>query len=103
MRNFIVISPHFPETYYRFAQALKNNGFRVLGVGDASFFELPHELRNCLDEYYCCYDMDNYENEKHAVGHFRNKYGIIDYVESNNEYWLERDSWLRMILIFQMV
>ena len=95
MRNFIVISPHFPETYYRFAQALKNNGFRVLGVGDASFFELSHELRNCLDEYYCCYDMDNYENEKHAVGHFRNKYGIIDYVESNNEYWLEKDSWLR--------
>ena len=95
MKNFIIISPHFPETYYRFAQALKNNGFRVLGIGDASFFEIPHELRNCLDEYYCCYDMENYENEKHAVGHFRNKYGIIDYLESNNEYWLEKDSWLR--------
>ena len=95
MKNFIVISPHFPETYFRFAQALKNNGFRVLGIGDASYFELSHELRGCLDEYYCCYDMENYENEKHAVGHFRNKYGIIDYLESNNEYWLERDSWLR--------
>ena len=95
MQNFIIISPHFPDTYYQFAEALKNNGFRVLGVGDASFFELSPELRNCLDEYYCCYDMENYENEKHAVGHFRNKYGIIDYLESNNEYWLERDSWLR--------
>ena len=95
MKNFIVISPHFPNTYYRFAQALKNNGFRVLGVGDASYFELSHELRNCLDEYYCCYDMENYENEKRAVACFRNKYGIIDYLESNNEYWLERDSWLR--------
>ena len=95
MKNFIIISPHFPQTYYRFAEALKNNGFRVLGVGDASFFELAPELRNCLDEYYCCYDMENYENEKHAVGHFRNKYGIIDYLESNNEYWLEKDSWLR--------
>ena len=95
MQNFIIISPHFPDTYYQFAEALKKNGFRVLGVGDASFFELSPELRNCLDEYYCCYDMENYENEKHAVGHFRNKYGIIDYLESNNEYWLERDSWLR--------
>ena len=53
MRNFIIISPHFPETYYRFAQALKNNGFRVLGIGDASFFEISHELRYFLDEYYC--------------------------------------------------
>ena len=95
MKNFIVISPHFPQTYYRFAEALKNNGFRVLGVGDASFFELSRELRDCLDEYYCCYDMDNYDNEREAVAYFRNKYGIIDYVESNNEYWLERDSWLR--------
>ena len=96
MKNFIVISPHFPQTYYRFAQALKNNGFRVLGVGDASFFELSSELRDCLDEYYCCYDMDEvYDNEKEAVAYFRNKYGIIDYIESNNEYWLERDSWLR--------
>ena len=85
MKNFIVISPHFPQTYYRFAEALKNNGFRVLGVGDASFFELSRELRDCLDEYYCCYDMDNYDNEKEAVAYFRNKYGIIDYLESNNE------------------
>ena len=95
MRNFIIISPHFPETYYRFAQALKNNGFRVLGIGDASFFEISPELRNSLDEYYCCYDMENYENEKRAVECFRNKYGIIDYLESNNEFWLEKDSWLR--------
>ena len=95
MKNFIVISPHFPQTYYRFAEALKNNGFRVLGIGDASYFELPQELRNSLDEYYCCYDMENFENEKRAVACFRNKYGIIDYLESNNEYWLERDSWLR--------
>ena len=95
MKNFVLISPHFPHTYYRFAEALKRNGFRVLGVGDASYFELSQELRNCLDEYYCCYDMENYDNERHAVEHFRNKYGVIEYLESNNEYWLERDSWLR--------
>ena len=95
MKNFVIISPHFPETYYRFAEALKRNGFCVLGVGDASFFELSYELRNCLDEYYCCYDMDNYDNEREAVAYFRNKYGVIDFLESNNEYWLEKDSWLR--------
>ena len=95
MKNFILISPHFPHTYYRFAEALKNNGFRVLGVGDASYFEISPELRNCLTEYYCCYDMEDYENEKRAVQCFRNKYGIIDYLESNNEFWLEKDSWLR--------
>ena len=95
MKNFILISPHFPQTYYRFAEALKQNGFRVLGIGDATFFELSYELRSCLDEYYCCYDMENYENERNAVAYFRNKYGIIDYIESNNEYWLEKDSWLR--------
>ena len=95
MKNFVLISPHFPQTYYRFAEALKRNGFRILGVGDASFFEIPRELRECLDEYYCCYDMENYENERNAVSYFRNKYGIIDYLESNNEFWLEKDSWLR--------
>ena len=95
MKNFILISPHFPQTNYRFAEALKQNGFRVLGIGDATFFELSYELRSCLDEYYCCYDMENYENERNAVAYFRNKYGIIDYIESNNEYWLEKDSWLR--------
>ena len=97
MKNFIVISPNFPETYYRFAEALKNNGFRVLGIGDAPFAELRYELRNCLDEYYCCYDMNNFDNEIKAVEYFTNKYGQIDYLESNNEYWLEKDARLREI------
>ena len=97
MKNFIVISPHFPETYYRFAEALKSNGFRVLGIGDAPFHELCYELRNCLDEYYCCYDMNNFDNEIKAVEYFTNKYGQIDYLESNNEYWLEKDARLREI------
>lgn len=97
MKNFIVISPNFPETYYRFAEALKSNGFRVLGIGDAPYNELRYELRNCLDEYYCCYDMNNFDNEIKAVEYFANKYGQIDYLESNNEYWLEKDARLREI------
>lgn len=97
MQNFVLISPHFPETYYRFAEALKKNGFRVLGIGDAPYSELRNELKSSLDEYYCCFDMGNFDNEVHAVEYFKNKYGQIDYLESNNEYWLEKDARLREI------
>ena len=97
MRNFILISPHFPHTYYRFAEALKRNGFRVLGIGDAAWDQLDPALRMNLDEWYACYDMDNFDNECRAVGYFRDKYGEIEYLESNNEYWLEKDARLREI------
>ena len=95
MKNIILISPHFPQTYYRFAEALKHNGFRVLGIGDASWEELDPALRMNLDEWYACYDMDNFDNELKAVQYFKDKYGQIDYLESNNEYWLEKDAHLR--------
>jgi len=97
MQNFILISPHFPETYYMFAEALKRNGFRVLGIGDCPHENLSWELKNNLDEYYCCHNMDDFENEKRAVQYFRDKYGPIDYIESNNEYWLAKDAELRQI------
>ena len=97
MKTIILISPHFPQTYYRFAEALKHNGFRVLGIGDASWDELCPELKANLDEWYACYNMDNFDNECRAVGYYRDKYGEIDYLESNNEYWLEKDAKLREI------
>lgn len=95
MKNFVFISPHFPSSYWRFCLALKNRGFRVLGVGDAPYNELGEECRFALDEYYCCSNMDNYENEKRALEYFKQKYGKIDFLESNNEYWLEKDARLR--------
>lgn len=95
MKNFIFISPHFPSNYWRFCLALKNRGFNVLGIGDAPYNELSDECKFALTEYYCCYNMDNYENEKKAVAYFKNKYGEIDFLESNNEYWLEKDARLR--------
>lgn len=95
MKNFIFISPHFPSSYWRFCLALKNNGFNVLGIGDAPYNELSEECKYALTEYYCCHDMENYENEKKAVEYFKEKYGFIDYLESNNEYWLEKDAMLR--------
>ena len=95
MKNFVLISPNFPETYYQFAKALKKVGFRVLGVGDAPYNELRKELVENLDEYYRVGNLDNWDQEKEAVGYFERKYGHIDFLESNNEYWLRKDSKLR--------
>lgn len=97
MKNFIFISPHFPQSYWRFCLSLKNNGFNVLGIGDAPYNELSEECKYALTEYYCCQDMDNFDNEKKAVAYFKEKYGRIDFLESNNEYWLEKDAELRTI------
>lgn len=95
MANFIFISPHFPESYWKFCVALKNKGFNVLGIGDAPYNEIPDECKFALTEYYCCPDMENYENEKRAVQYFISKYGKIDFIESNNEFWLSNDARLR--------
>ena len=95
MKNFVLISPNFPETYYQFAVALKNVGFRVLGIGDQPYDELRPELKEALHEYYKVNVLDNFDEEKAAVGYFERKYGHIDYIESNNEYWLRKDSILR--------
>lgn len=95
MGNFVFISPHFPSTYRKFCRALKNRGWNVLGVGDAPYNEIPNECKEALTEYYCCPNMNDYENEKKAVKYFIDKYGNIDYLESNNEYWLEKDARLR--------
>lgn len=97
MKNFIFISPHFPDTFYRFVVALRNNGFRVLGIGDDPYENLNPILKESLTEYYVCYNMDNFENEVKAVRYFESKYGHIDYLESNNEYWLDKDAELRKI------
>ena len=35
MKNFVFISPNFPLTYWRFCRELRNNGMRVLGIGDS--------------------------------------------------------------------
>lgn len=95
MKNFIFISPHFPDSYWKWCLALKNKGFNVLGIGDAPYSEISDQCKYSLTEYYCCSNMENYENEKRAVGYFKEKYGEIDFLESMNEYWLESDAKLR--------
>ncbi|MDO4500347.1 MAG: ATP-grasp domain-containing protein [Erysipelotrichaceae bacterium] len=95
MKNFVFLSPNFPSTYYKFCRELKNNGLRVLGIGDAPYDELNPELKDALHEYYKVSSLENYDEVYRAVAFFAFKYGRIDYLESNNEYWLERDAHLR--------
>ena len=95
MKNFVFISPHFPDYFYKFVVALKNNGFRVLGIGDEQYENLNPVLKEALTEYYVCHNMDYFDNEVAAVRYFEQKYGHIDYLESNNEYWLDKDAKLR--------
>ena len=39
--------------------------------------------------------MENYDQMMRAVAYFTFKYGRIDWLESNNEYWLTQDARLR--------
>lgn len=95
MKNFIFISPNFPMTYWRFCRELRNNGMRVLGIGDSPYEDLVKELKESLDEYYKVSSLENYDEVFKAVAFFTFKYGKIDWLESNNEYWLMRDAQLR--------
>lgn len=95
MKNFIFISPNFPANYWKFCRELQNDGFNVLGIGDCPYDCLSVELKNSLREYYWVSNLENYDEVFRAVAFFTFKYGKIDYLESNNEYWLERDALLR--------
>lgn len=93
--NFVMISPNFPPTYYRFAQALKNGNINVLGLGDAYPHELSEELKNALTDYIQCYSLFDMHNLINCVQYYKDKYQHIDWIESNNEFWLEEDATLR--------
>ncbi len=95
MKNFIFISPNFPTNYWHFCQELKNNGMNVLGIGEQAYDELLPELKNSLNEYYKVNSLENYDEVYRAVAFLTFKHGRIDWLESNNEYWLERDAKLR--------
>ena len=95
MKNFIFISPNFPTNYWQFCKHLKDNGLNVLGIGDQPYNELLPELKSSLTEYYKVRSMENYDEVYRAVAFFISRYGRIDWLESNNEYWLERDAMLR--------
>ena len=87
MKNFIFISPNFPTNYWKFCRELKDNGLRVLGIGDQPYDELSNELKDSLHEYYKVSSLENYDEVYRAVAFFAFQYGRID--------WLERDAKLR--------
>ena len=96
MKNFIFVSPHFPVNYRNFCIKLHENGVNVLGIGDAPYDSLDYMLQGALTEYYRVNNMENYDEMYRAVAFFCFKYGKIDGLESNNEYWLEQDARLRL-------
>ena len=93
--NFIFISPAFPKNYYNFCDRLKKNGANVLGIGDTPYNELEQNVKDSLTEYYKVLSLENYDEVYRAVAFFAFKYGKIDWLESNNEYWLRQDAKLR--------
>ncbi len=48
-----------------------------------------------MDEYYQVDSMMDYDQMYRAVAWFAHKHGKIDWIESNNEFWLEQDAKLR--------
>ena len=88
--NFIFISPQFPHTYWQFCDRLRRNGVNVLGIGDSPYETLEDSLKQALTEYYRVNSLEDYDLVFRAVAFFSFKYGKIDWLESNNEYWLEQ-------------
>jgi len=78
-----------------FCRELKKNGLNVLGIGDAPYDELTADLKASLNEYYKVSSLENDDEVYRAVAFLIYKHGRIDWLESNNEYWLERDAKLR--------
>lgn len=93
--NYIFVSPNFPFGYYKWARSLKERGVRVLGIGDTPYDNLLPECKEALDEYYYVYNLNDFDMMVKAVSYYQDRYGDIDYIESNNEWWLMLDSRLR--------
>lgn len=93
--NFVYLSPHFPPNYYQFCLHLHYLGVNVLGLADEPYDLLRPELRQVLTEYYRVNDMHSYDELVRALGYFTHRYGKLDRIDSQNEYWLETEAQLR--------
>ena len=93
--NLVFISPHFPDSYWQFCAGAKRNGINVLGIADTPWEQIPEHLRRNLTDYYRVNNLEDYSEVYRAVAWFAHKWGKIDWIESNNEYWLEQDARLR--------
>jgi hypothetical protein len=93
--NFIFVSPNYPVRYFKWVEALKERGVTVLGIGDSPYEDLHPRLRSALAEYYFVRDLGQYADMLSACRYFEGKYGKIDFIESDNEWWLGMDASLR--------
>ena len=83
--NFVFISPNYPLIYSHFVKALHDRGVTVLGIGDTPKANINDELKNNLTEYCYVSDMNNIQWMKNTLDYLENKYGHIDYIESNEK------------------
>ena len=93
--NFVFISPNFPQIYSHFVKSLKDRGVNVLGIGDEPYGLLNDELKANLTEYCFVSDLSRLDWMKNTIDYLTYKYGHIDFIESNNEFWLMSDAELR--------
>lgn len=93
--NVIFISPHFPLYFHNFCSRLKEKGANVLGIGDADYNSISKDTKDSLTEYYKVSDLENFDEVYKACEFFKEKYGEIGWIESQNEYWLETEASLR--------
>lgn len=93
--NFVFISPNYPENYWLFCRGLKKQGIKVLAIVDTPYSNLNPNLIKNIDDCYVVPSFHNYSDMLKACGFFTYKYGKIDWIESNNEAWLDLDAKLR--------
>ena len=75
----------------------KIRGVNVLGIGDAPYESLPQHMIDSVTEYYKVGSLENFYEVEEACRFFNQKYGKLDWIESQNEYWLETEATLRKI------
>lgn len=95
LKNVLLISADFPKIYYKFAQAFKKNGCNVFVIGSTPIDKIEPELKEAVTEYVFTLAMEDIKVMIELVGGLIKKYGPIDFIESNNEYWLKLDATLR--------
>lgn len=93
--NFVFVSPQFPATYWNFCDRLRQRGVNVLGLGDTPYDQVSGELKGALAEYYWVPSLEDYADDFRALAYFSWQHGKVDWIESNNEYWLPIDARLR--------
>ena len=92
--NFLMVSPSYPPRIFFFAKRLKEAGFAVFGMGDASYSQFNSDLKSSL-RYHIrqtldCYDPnggileDKFRPIYKNMVKLKKEFGKLDYVESFN-------------------